>query len=254
MELRIEQIWECPLCGSREVEGEKVVPLSTPPDYLHYKICKGCGVWYLNPRMADDVVKQYYQGQYRALIYSNLIQQQNDLKMQMHRAKVQSAIIMHHCNSGAPSSHLEIGCSAGYLLEWMEEAGVQKSVGVEPDETYYMQYPAMKYHIFHDISDVPPEPYDLISLSHVVEHFNHPVQYLTNLFQNYAHRGTLVMVEVPDRVIPRNALIFHHPVSYDDKTLRFLLEKVGCEVHAIYAHGDQKEYLVAIAVVKKETK
>ena len=133
----------------------------------------------------------------------------------------------------------------------MHKRGVARknSIGVEPDGMFYNTHPANKYRMVRDISELEPRAFDLISMSHSLEHFNHPVQYVTHLIKNYGKPGTLIMVEVPNREATDDAYLIHHPLAYSERTLIGLMERCGCKTLETGNHGLGRmtnDYLIGI--------
>jgi hypothetical protein len=245
LEIVIEKLAACPLCGGTNI------PTAYEHQYLstkcYYSICHTCGVIFLNPRMTDEFTDHYYRGTYRNVLYPDTggISPDN-MKVEVNRAQLQVEACREFIKDC--KTNLEIGCSSGALMAEMDKLGMV-CVGVEPDIRYH------ELHNFKVVDNVDELVgiVDLITMSHVLEHLNHPLEYVTNLVENYSHKDTLFMVEVP------NADYYHgfgmvHPFSFNVRTLGYLFDKAGCSPVAVFNHGldgpNPFKYLLALYEVR----
>src|SRR5574343_551761 len=107
--MTLETLTACPIC-----HGPDLAPVTN--GRAPGSRCAACGQVFLNPRMTDDEAKAYYQGAYSDQIgrYHDGIDAV-DLERQRMRAHTQ----LHHCWDYIEHARtmLEIGCSAGYLMD-----------------------------------------------------------------------------------------------------------------------------------------
>ena len=243
--LDIERVLSCPGCNSARITG--AITNAWGGGYIHYSICLSCGLQFLNPRMTDDQTKDYYAGTYRQAMYGPDGVDKDDLIRQEVRSRNQVNLCGQYI-LGA-NSHLEIGCSAGWLLHLVN---APRSVGVEPDIRYHRIEPACNYEMVTEEGELPEgERFDLISMSHSLEHMNHPAAYLSGLLDRRAHDKTLVMVEVPNAEETTGALAIHHPIAFTAETLINLFSRLGWRPKVAYFHSlsdqhDQPLYILAV--------
>lgn len=223
--LKLETLTTCPICGGTDYEPYNLTVWLGGK--LYYYLCNTCGVFFLNPRMCDDQLGEYYAGMYRDSLQvinrSDEVISKEDQTRQELRARAQMELCGEYF-AGRKTS-LEIGCSMGMLMDALAGIGVTPD-GVEPDERYRIIDPACKYRTYADISQVIPQPYDLICMSHSLEHLNHPLDYIRNLVEHYAHDGTRFMIEVPNaekNIVERP----HHPFGFTKFALDWLMAQVG---------------------------
>jgi hypothetical protein len=224
----MSQLSACPVCKGRSVR--EAIESDWGSITIHYSVCDECGQLFLNPRMSDKQTTEYYtSGLYRD-VTENGINDAN-LKTQQERANKQYELISDYL--GHPRSNLEIGCSAGC---WLEKVNAPDSQGVEPDERYHSLPASSKYPMVTDIAFVDYRPFDLISMSHVLEHFNHPLDYLTNLVEHYAGPHSRFMIEVPNADFLWG-MSLNHPMAFNLTTLSNLFTRVDYKPIAILYHG-----------------
>lgn len=231
--IELEQLTACPICGC------DVIDTAFARQYADFSLmisfCSNCHTIFNNPRMSDEYTKQYYSGVYRDTIAPNENGiNQNDLQIQERRAKLQVEIIGKYIDG--IKSVLEIGSSAGWLLNELYNHGAEKLTGVEPDIRYHEIEPSCNYNVVTDISDVEPYEYDLICMSHSLEHLNHPLEYVKHLIEHYSHKGTLIMVEVPNTEYYQ-CFGLAHPFNFTPETLNGLFLRAGCRVVQNFTHG-----------------
>lgn len=226
----LEYLDSCPICTSASLMP--AIRAEWKGNEITYVLCTDCGQLFLNPRMTDEQTTLYYSGTYRDLTEGTGSGISNsNLYTQCKRAETQYRAMFPYLQE--IGSHLELGCSAGYLLD---EVKAKKSMGVEPDTRYHALPIASLYPMASDLALVPPMQYDLISMSHVLEHFNHPLQVLQNLVFNYAGPNTKFLIEVPNSEYQVVATL-SHPMSFSLVTLSRLFERVGYKPMAVTYHG-----------------
>lgn len=250
-DLKMEVVDTCPVCG-----GTELAPVFTKAHMgvtLYFSQCRSCQTVFLNPRMTNAQTEVYYAEVYRQATTPTQESREFDRKVQQARAFIQLHFYEEQTKQfpAAVHSHLEIGSSAGFLLKAIHsQLKVDVSVGVEPNDLYQDEAPANEFRVFKKLSQVPKQPFDLISMSHSLEHVNQPLGLLHNLIDNYSNEHTRFLVEVPDlEHNAHDALLFHHPVAYDINTLRGLFVRVGCDLRAAGYHGlgsPFKFYLLAL--------
>ena len=221
----MEFIEVCPACHGVDIPITVVVYEADAP-VLFCSVCEDCGQNFLNPRFTDEYTKTYYQGLYRNVGAGGL--SSGEMRLQFLRAHLQKDVIKETVPAG--TSALEIGSSLGCMLNELEKLDYTCLVGVEPDERYHKYFPANKFTCYTDISEVPKQPFDLIVMSHSLEHLNQPLDFMRSVIENYTHPDTHFFIEVPNIAYEEPLYMPHHPINFDQKTLNGLFERLGCQV------------------------
>lgn len=195
---------------------------------LYYQICCYCGLVFMSPRFSEEQLKNFYVEEYRRLYNGEAGPTKSALEEQHARAAHLGEIV--GAEIPKVDSHLDIGCSAGELLGALRSRWPQaKSVGIEPSQAYRAWCQSNGWIVFRSMEELRAEPqerFELVSLSHVVEHLPDPVGYLTMLrHQALAPRGWL-LIEVPNLYGHASFEIAHLSCFYD-KTLADVLLKAG---------------------------
>lgn len=238
--MQLETLTACPICKSERIE----------PTTSNALRCLDCGQAFGNPRLDDTSAWQYYAGEYRNHMNDTrkgVTEDIPDVQRQRERARVQYGLIEPYVAS--VRTMLEIGCSLGYLMDQFNIYQDAECVGIEADVRYHKADPASNFKLYTDISELEPRRFDLIALSHVVEHMNHPHWYLAYLANYHAHDKTLMMIEVPNLEVLTETITLNHPFGFTRETLNNLMARIGFVPVFFKKHGlgaDKEFYLLGV--------
>jgi SAM-dependent methyltransferase len=143
---------------------------------------------------------------------------------------------------------LDIGCSNGNLLKSFHALRPSwKLSGAELSGTFrdaILALPAVEA-FYAGAEPVYAGPYDIISLSHLLEHIPDPVSFLKAIAGQLSAHGR-ILVATPDFVQnPSDLIIADHCTHFDERSLKFVVEKAGLGIELLSARLLPKE-LVAI--------
>lgn len=234
----------CPLCGStqsslfdqRDFRGHRVTN----------RLCTNCGLVYQSPRMSDKELLAFYEEGYRQLYQGSAEPGGRDLAVQRMRAE--SLLSFAQDRITTISHHLDIGCSAGILLERFRRAYGCQPVGVEPGEAYRKYAHRQGLTVFatlEELKAVIESKFDLVSMAHVLEHLPDPVEYLSQLKENLLAADGWLLVEVPN-LYAHDCFEVAHLVSYSSHTLTQTLESAGYEVSFITQSGQPRSRIIPL--------
>lgn len=225
----------CSLCEGRQFKR------FDQRDYQGYEVtnwlCRRCGLVFMSPRMDEEELENFYSTEYRKIYQGEENPTPADLLVQQARSKhlieVASAEFIHS------KRHLDIGCSGGLLLEAMHEAFDCQSIGVEPGDayrTYCLKRGLIVYRTLDELAEIKQESFDLVTMSHVLEHLTDPVGYLTTLRDRFMCTGGYLLVEVPN-LYGHSCFEIAHNFSFSRHTLMDVLLKSGFAVMLLREHG-----------------
>ena len=155
-----------------------------------------------------------------------------------------------------PTSALQIGSSDGYTLHRFQCAGVNRVLGVEPCESAN-RYALDNYGV-QSISAVCEdceldESFELLVLTHILEHLYDPLKTLRKLKGNLS-RGGHIIVEVPlwERADtqPIGVLAFEHLNYFCEETLCYMLSLCDFEVKHVSKNFAINKYPVITVVAQ----
>lgn len=186
-----DRVIPCPLCA-KAVAG----PGQPHPDFPGSSIheCRDCGYWFAYPVPSAAALEDYYRTAYaQRRTWRNSIEY---LTLMERRAAAQREFI--GAELTAIRRALDIGCGVGALVAELQRSGIE-AVGYDSDESVVRigrDRWGANVHARHYTRAEATGPYDLLCLSHVVEHLAHPVADLREFALNVRPGGWL-LVEVP---------------------------------------------------------
>ncbi len=216
-EYRLERVDTC-LCGC--TSGEQVADHDRFGVPVGVEVCADCGLARTSPRLAADCLPAFYEHEYHGLHMGLVIP---DASTALYRQGQGSQIFARVADLLPRSVRVaEIGCGTGQVLREFEVAAFAaghrvQAVGCE----YASAYVEAGRTAGSDIRSGGPSvlvadgPFDLVILSHVVEHFADVPGDLESV-SRLLDRGGLAYVEVP------GILAIHRKPQYDFRFSRYL--------------------------------
>lgn len=151
--------------------------------------CTKCGTLRINPYLSDEAVEIYYKEIYGP------IKRKNMTADQLFTRQSKSADEMYEMISRfalKDSLILDYGSGAGGRMMRLKKEGYA-NVHLFDYDRKYLEYGISKGFKQHEAGN----RYDLITLSHVLEHVNQPVEFLQALASDYLNPNGKIYVEVP---------------------------------------------------------
>lgn len=217
-------------------------------------LCMDTGLIRSSPYYNDQAVEIFYKNYYRE-IYANSFNVSQSPKSVLAASQIAKGVSILSKTAGrlnAESRILDYGCGIGATLIPFKEAG-HSVLGLDYGDEY-LDYGrslgiALEQGGLERLED--QEPFDLIILSHVLEHVVQPIQFLKNLTSHLAPGG-IIYIEVPGVQWVHGAwnhdlllqLQNAHVWYFTAHTLRALLSHAG--LSAIDEYG-------SIAVIAKKS-
>lgn len=229
----------CPLCESKEMK------LFDSGKYrggyeLEYKICQKCGLVFMSPRPDQETLNQFYATEYRRLCYgdgkppeAHLLQ---EAKRAGHFAEIASLNIPHQIEN-----HIDIGSSTGRLMQVLQEKLNCQSLGIELSEDYRAFALSNGLTVYSSLdsflnSDRSSTRFDLVTMSHVLEHFEDPVDSLKLIRKKIVKPDGYILIEVPN-LYGHICFDVSHNFAFSQATLKETLRKSGFSPIFVKLHG-----------------
>ena len=215
-----------------------------------YRLCQRCGLVFQSPRMTEEELDRYYREAY-AVEHQGVREAVTAKERHVQGLRARHLVDLLLRNGAQVRRHLDIGSSAGLLMEAVAEAFGTETVGVEPGEVYRRHAAAKGLSVYAALEEVPDGAFDLVTMSHVLEHLPDPVGYLRRLRQTRLAEGGWLLVEVPN-LFGHPSLELPHLYAFHPATLRATLEVAGYQVMQLKVHGVPRSrllplYLTALA-------
>lgn len=204
----MDTLTTCPNCRAFTTKAKQ---------YREYHKCGNCGVLFLSGVSEDELFNYYHSGRYRTTH-----RQPNETLHQYRRAEN----IIQYIEK--PSVFVDIGSSAGVLLNAVKEKYGTECYGVDIDTV-------LARNVYRSIKYVPRSP-DCVTMIHVLEHMSHPLDELQAVFDKMANGGQII-IEVPN-IEYKGAFSFPHVVMFDRYSLSWTMQAAGFVVENVIIHGE----------------
>jgi 2-polyprenyl-3-methyl-5-hydroxy-6-metoxy-1,4-benzoquinol methylase len=230
-----ETVLKCSLCNSNT---SKLFDRRTfNGQVVENRLCMTCGFIYQSPRMTPTETEVFYASQYRQMYQGESDPNPKDLAVQAQRAESLVKFTRKHVS--AITRLLDIGCSAGLLLQaFHREYGCQP-LGIEPGLAYREFALKTGFRIqasLQELISVGEQRFDMVSIAHVLEHIHDPLTYLVDLREQVLEPDGWLLLEVPN-VYVHDSFEVAHLVSFSSHTLRQVALLAGYEVIILEKHG-----------------
>jgi 2-polyprenyl-3-methyl-5-hydroxy-6-metoxy-1,4-benzoquinol methylase len=242
-----EQVKFCPLCGMEKFS------VFDQRNFRSFQVtnvlCSQCGLVFQTPRMSESELDTFYQDQYRVAYQGQEGPSDRDLKVQKARAEY-LVDLLQRMEIKQVQNYLDIGSSAGSLIERVQQVFGFDTVGVEPGEAYrhYAESRGIRvYKALSLIEEAEIQRFDLVSLIHVLEHLPDPIDYLKALRIKFLTRNAKLLVEVPN-LYAHNCFEVAHLTSFSSNRLVEVLNKAGFKCLFIERHGNPRSKLIPLYI------
>lgn len=250
----------CHLCGSHQLEMI-ASPASLPAvssdiqlvaGDIHLAVCRGCGTLQklFTPEWQHDVAAIYagYSINHQSGGADPYIF--NSLYGPGPRADILTSHLRAQCTLPQVGRLLDIGCGNGNILRGFARGFPGWALhGVDSSgrwESEILSIPGVSG--FH--RELPPPGdlrFDVIIMSHVLEHITDPASYLRHL-QRYLTPQGLLFIAVPDvRQNPIDLFVFDHCTHFDEPTLAQVFSAAGFNALSLRSDVLGKE-IVAVCI------
>jgi len=228
----------CPLCG-----GDSFERLASVDRYnmgLSTVACRQCGMITTNPILSSSEVDDFYKHHYRR-VYNKIARPSERYIIDNEidrRARYTAEFLMRMADQPDGARILDVGCSEGSLLkELSARRPTWHPFGVEPGEFGEFAKTYVGCTVAPTLDEVPPEPFHLVIVNHVLEHVSDPAAFLRILRDRLAPNGTLY-VDVPDASAYATISDLHvaHLHHFTTSTLRRLAARAGLKTNLIESH------------------
>ena len=245
---------KCPLCGyqgafmqMKEVkprEDDKEIDLTHLFGETKWQACPDCHFVFQIYEFDEESILQYYQEDYR-LSRNRNFPHINDFRVESTRAYVQYRWLLIELNiTRFINSVLDIGCNLGGFIEYMRtEVGIEEYMGVEPCHLIWDHLKRWNVPFVPTIYDLDDTQYDLVNMSHVLEHFMYPLVTLRDEIYPRVKPGKFILIEVPN-MRKSNAWCSSHISAFKPETLAHMVTKAGFYVLSNRLHPQNNNLLL----------
>ena len=255
----MDYLTKCLACNSSNFAAfEQTIAMmhQNSPTKYNFDRCKDCGLVFLNPRMDETELGQFYTASYLPYRveeawgkYASFVKKDQE---QIDKARVQRLI--KHSRLSAQSRILDIGCGKPTFLSSLRKSTEANLIGLDfSDEGWKNDTDSYRNIDLRtgEIADLSNEKtMDIITMWHYLEHDYQPQQHLKQLL-NYSHADTRLIVEVPNfnsytrKKFGKHWSGYHtprHTALYSPKNIELMLKNRGWKVDEILTYGTLNPY------------
>ena len=258
--MKLKKKINCLICNYslHAIFSKKIINITSSGNFdISIKVCKCCGFVSQRKILSPQKLVKYYKS---VANYSNSGNDYNP--KEIVKTDVSSQIKFIKKNLKTKKKILQVGSSNGYTLSKLKRYS-KSSVGIEPS-LQSCQIARKKYNLKNIICKNFEQAYkkigkfDIIILTHVLEHLADPLKVLKILFEKLEENGR-ILIEVPylsnHKYLPINYFTFEHLYYFDSNALINLINKSGFEVEGkIQINLKHKVYPIQRMIIKKRKK
>lgn len=210
-----EKVETCPSCNSKEFKNHIICDDHTvSKESFAIMRCTNCGLLVTSPRPDKDSIGAYYQSK----DYISHTNQANNLLNFVYKIARNYTLRKKFkliSSLASKKSILDYGCGTGHLLNYIQQKGSWKTIGVEPDEM--ARTVAISDHdlnIVGSLQDLPEKKFGIITLWHVLEHVHDLNDTIQTLRKHLSKKGKL-LIAVPNHECLDEKIYKKHWAAYD---------------------------------------
>jgi SAM-dependent methyltransferase len=203
--------------------------------------CNNCTMVFAHPVPGEEALRKYNEGYFDnahggmathplTVAFYSAISLLRMLHVQSFRDK----------NEIAVKTVLEIGPGGGHFAKhWLQHnPGTTQYTGVESDATCYTNLVNYNVDVHATLDTIPQDrSFDLVVISHVLEHTTDPVSFIRACTQKLAPGGIL-FIEVPCNDYKHKELDEPHLLFFDKNPMQRLLHATGFDQLKVSYHGN----------------
>lgn len=216
--------------------------IGTHPDFLNSEVVydDSTGLYRTDPYPSEVELAEFYSKEYRQIRQES--PNENYIAFMEHRAHAQRDFILKHADRESLGRVMDIGCGCGTLLNALAPHADALS-GFETDSMManhardHRVDERIAIHNAHFVADQTAELFDLVAMSHVLEHVPEPAIFLKKLLEGPLSESGLLFVEVPNDPshwlkiqIDEKYRGLGHVNYFTPKSLQQVIEAAGMEV------------------------
>ena len=227
----------CMLCGSGDEDHRVFAEVEEGTKSLTFLQCSRCGLVFQADRPSETELKDYYRESYREWVQGQSEPSSKDRWVQQGRARNLVRTIQPYLPRVV--RHLDIGSSSGDLILQLASTYGCEGIGIEPGDAYRKFSAARGVQVLPSLEDLDPSmkhSFDLVTLSHVLEHLPAPKDTLRELRERWLTGDGRLLIEVPN-LFGHPSLEVSHLTAYTPQTLKNMLSVSGYETIKTRAHG-----------------
>jgi len=227
------------LCGN--VDKSLDILLSEKDRYgisIKFLLCKKCSLIRTDKKLDEPSLSSFYSTDYRKIYGNDLLSIEDEYNGQVQKGEYYKRLLQKHISLTNITTVLDVGCGTGGVLYPFMQIG-KKVTGSDFNIDRLNFGRSRGLHLLHadkDSAAITETKYDLIILSHVMEHYSDPILEVNNLFELLTDNGYILIIVPSPLNIGNSPHITHrffqniHLYNFNKKYLTGFFKKLGMDV------------------------
>jgi len=236
----------CPICGAFDFEFQGDYR-GAHPVFLGMKRahCKICDMLFADPMPSDSALAEF-NASYFSCAHGEKPKSRTATAFFSGIARLRAAYLEPYLarHEITVSRVLELGPGPGFFARnWLERHPCTIYNAMETDSSCHASLKEIGVHLV-DCAErqAKEEPFDLVVMSHVLEHVSSPIQFISETTQNLREGGAL-FIEVPCRDWEHKSIDEPHLLFFDKEPMKRLLGSQGFREIKVSYHGQKIAHL-----------
>ena len=220
--------WFCPICSGKKyskVENYR----GKSRLFINRKLitCANCSCKSIYPMISNENLEKYNKNYWKEV--------QSNSKESRKLLYAQTISRVEYLNKNLKDISklqiLDVGAGQGFIFDVLKlkNDNLKYSV-VEIDKNIHNELSQKGIrNIYSSWKEIKNYKFDLIILSHVIEHFREPVLYLREIKKLLKKEGC-IFIEVPNRDDTHKVCLESHLLVFNEKSLRRLIKEIGMQI------------------------
>lgn len=241
MKINYISVNKCRICGSTNLEKElEIKDFDTDLGSYGLLVCHDCGMYYTSPYPDSLTLPELYRERASKNFDIDNSQFFSSLKDYLMKRDLKRFLSSYR---SIPESFVDIGAGNGRavcMFRKIEPCADVVAVDFAedpPERLNHAEFSSIKYMQTNIFLGNDNNKFDLIMLRHVLEHVEHPLEFINTISRKLTERGMLV-IEVPNiksglcRVFPKWSPSYYPPyhlVHFTESNLEKLLVRTGLD-------------------------
>tara|TARA_B100001059_G_C17747477_1_gene535182 strand:+ start:188 stop:1111 length:924 start_codon:yes stop_codon:yes gene_type:complete len=225
-----EELIKCPICASGDIfYRSKYIHRNLCFESLKLYNCNTCHLNFSHPNI-DAKKLTAYNSSYHQNAHDGHNRNSKLESFFSGISKLRIITIRESYKVKKNCSVLEIGSGPGYFIkEWLKQFPQTKYTVFEPDKVLHSTLESLGVDFIFDINRIKNNNFDIIIISHVLEHVQEPYDFITPLKASLK-KGGIFFIEVPCRDWIHKVVHEPHLLFFEKKSFQFLAKKLNLKI------------------------
>jgi SAM-dependent methyltransferase len=237
------------LCGNRDKKED--ILLSKKDRYgisVRFLLCKRCSLIRTDKKLDSSSMASFYSDDYRKIYGHGKSSISDEYYGQVKKGTVYKTKLQKYINLDQVKTIFDYGCGTGGVLIPFDDKK-KRLYGSDYDQdrlNYGKEKGLWLFHAQQERKEIEKQQYDLVILSHVMEHFSNPIESLNEIFNMVSYNGHILIIVPSPLYIGKSPYItcrfFQnvHLYNFNKDYLDGFFQALGMEV----VYSDEESFCV----------